>query len=197
LEQEWTEGLRRRREHIDNPKEYAKIFLADINTYESLREVAINELLKAHKISRKDYDNACDKNKSLQLENQIADIVWTYWAFKNSGFPKTLTKEEFKQALVYQLEIAMEHRNNFADLLKKFNDAPESHKHLKLATTWMAEMMHKKHNNLKAEEFILSCLDKSLIEDPDIEKSMNILLMEMTHAILPDRKSPYFKHLDY
>jgi len=106
LEAEWTEALKARRDNVEHPKKYLSIYNEDMALYKNILDRARDDLLQAHEIAQEEYEAAGVQNLSLHLENQVADCLWTYWAFKNSGTPTILTKKEMLKALDTMAKIA-------------------------------------------------------------------------------------------
>jgi len=184
LESEWSQALHDRRANVGDVKKYKEIYEKDSKIYHDTLTKASADLLKAHGITQTEYDASAQDALSLALENQVSDLVWTYWAFKNSKEPKKLGKKDILDALKKLNEVALKNGKQLKELLPSF-DSPsnsmESEK-LEMAMTWLVE-----HGDIgvKPEDYFLAASDMRWQSDKEIGTATMTLGMSITLSALP------------
>jgi hypothetical protein len=169
LEDEWTKALKERRENLNNITNYMKIYNEDMKIYDEHLAKATESLLKEHGIKEDEYMEAIVANLSMIVENGIADTIWSYWAFKNSGQPKILSKSDYLKGYKTMLSILSKSKDKLKPMLPNMESDDEKTALLKqeLLNTWLIESAGKEAG-IKPEDFLLAMLDARRLEDSEV-----------------------------
>jgi hypothetical protein len=170
LEGKWTDVLKNRRAKVASVPDYLKIYKDDMKEYNETLAKAEKEILAEHNISKEEFKNSVPSNdrNSLVLENEIADLLWTYWAFKDSGVPKLMKDEELLKDIELVKKTVDSHEKDILALLGPTTEETmdkdptvtvEGVNRAELGLVWAVEMTAKE-KGINAENFLLSCLDK-------------------------------------
>jgi hypothetical protein len=161
MQDEWAGVLKVRRETINDVTKYASIYKKDMKAYEAKLEDSIKKLLDYHGVKRKEYNDVIQGN--FILENNVSDIVWSYYAFPDALPPKLLEKKELIETINLQAKIAETNKDNIALLTKGMADVDK----LDLSLNWVGDKMFIEHKK-RFEDFYLSVLDKRRIQDEEV-----------------------------
>jgi hypothetical protein len=166
LEEKWAQVLKARREKVANVQEYIKLYKEDMIHYNDTLAKAEKEILAEHSIKREEFRNSVPHNdrNSLVLENELADILWTYWAFKDSGVPKLMKDAELLKDVELVKKTVDNHKKDVLELLGPSSDKvdlahSDGFDKQELALVWAVEMTAKEQG-INAENFLLSYIDK-------------------------------------
>jgi len=161
MQDDWAGVLKARRDSINDVTKYAAIYKKDMKAYEAKLEDAIKKLLEYHQVKRKEYQDVIHGN--FILENNVSDIIWSYYAFVDALPPRLLENDELIATIKLQAGIAESNKANIALLTKGMNDVDK----LDLCLNWVGDKMFMEHQK-RFEDFYLSVLDKRRIQNDDV-----------------------------
>jgi len=167
LEKEWLEALKRRQAATNNIVDYVKVYLADQDIYQSRLKEGVKAILNFCKISEDEYEAVLKEDNSIALEDKIAEIMWSYYAFQDSDIPKILSDAEILKAFDYQREIAKTN-NKFVTYLFE-NNYDEA-----ILLCWLGDMMQQQYK-VKYSDYLITIADKRILENPEVHKSYILL----------------------
>jgi hypothetical protein len=175
LHLDWQYSIKLRRKNLDNIPKYAELFMNDIDRTLDMTNYALEEILTYHSVEEEEYARSLGEHgDKVLMDTLIAAYIWRYYDFKSGDCPKVLSKDKFIYALNVQIRIA----DRSEVILKKLRSTIRAPRNLRdrndLIQLWLGEEMMKE-TMIRWEDYLLTSLNRELISDPQVAKSMDSL----------------------